>query len=81
MTKEEVKKLPTLQEVVEQILTEEAQIVKHDSPPIAIIEPSPSAIHKPFVEYFNDYDDKNLLPFVFHPVILNGQKNLRLNPI
>lgn len=61
MTKEEVKKLPTLQEVVDQILTEEAQIVKHDSPPIAIIEPSPSAIHKPFVEYFNDYDDKKFI--------------------
>lgn len=61
MTKEEVKKLPTLQEAVEQILTEEAQIVKHDSPPIAIIEPSPSAIHKPFVEYFNDYDDKKFI--------------------
>lgn len=61
MTKEEVKKLPTLQEAVDQILTEEAQIVKHDSPPIAIIEPSPSAIHKPFVEYFNDYDDKKFI--------------------
>lgn len=61
MTKEEVKKLPTLQEVVDQILTEEAQIVKHDSPPIATIEPSPSAIHKPFVEYFNDYDDKKFI--------------------
>lgn len=61
MTKEEVKKLPTLQEVVDQILTEEAQIVKLDSPPIAIIEPSPSAIHKPFAEYFNDYDDKKLI--------------------
>ena len=78
MTKEEVKRLPTLQEVVDQILTEEAQIVKLDSPPITIIEPSPSAIHKPFAEYFNDYDDKK---FVFHPVILNGQKNLHLNPI
>lgn len=61
MTKEEVKKLPTLQEAVDQILTEEAQIVKHDSSPIAIIEPSPSAIHKPFVEYFNDYDDKKFI--------------------
>lgn len=61
MTKEEVKKLPTLQEAVGQILTEEAQIVKLDSPPIAIIEPSPSAIHKPFVEYFNDYDDKKFI--------------------
>lgn len=61
MTKEEVKKLPTLQEVVDQILTEEAQIVKLDSPPIAIIEPSPSAIHKPFAEYFNDYDDKKFI--------------------
>lgn len=61
MTKEEVKKLPTLQEAVDQILTEEAQIVKLDSPPIAIIEPSPSAIHKPFVEYFNDYDDKKFI--------------------
>lgn len=61
MTKEEVKRLPTLQEVVDQILTEEAQIVKLDSPPIAIIEPSPSAIHKPFAEYFNDYDDKKFI--------------------
>ena len=61
MTKEEVKRLPTLQEVVDQILTEEAQIVKLDSSPIAIIEPSPSAIHKPFVEYFNDYDDKKFI--------------------
>lgn len=61
MTKEEVKRLPTLQEVVDQILTEEAQIVKLDSPSIAIIEPSPSAIHKPFAEYFNDYDDKKFI--------------------
>lgn len=61
MTKKEVKRLPTLQEVVDQILTEEAQIVKLDSPPIAIIEPSPSAIHKPFAEYFNDYDDKKFI--------------------
>lgn len=61
MTKEEVKRLPTLQEVVDQILTEEVQIVKLLSPPIAIIEPSPSAIHKPFVEYFNDYDDKKFI--------------------
>lgn len=61
MTKEEVKRLPTLQEVVDQILTEEAQIVKLDSPPITIIEPSPSAIHKPFAEYFNDYDDKKFI--------------------
>lgn len=61
MTKEEVKRLPTLQEVVDQILTEEAQIVKLDSPPIATIEPSPSAIHKPFAEYFNDYDDKKFI--------------------
>lgn len=61
MTKEEVKRHPTLQEVVDQILTEEAQIVKLDSPPIAIIEPSPSAIHKPFAEYFNDYDDKKFI--------------------
>lgn len=61
MTKEEVKRLPTLQEVVDQILTEEAQIVKLDSPPIAIIEPSHSAIHKPFAEYFNDYDDKKFI--------------------
>ena len=61
MTKEEVKRLPTLQEVVDQILTEEAQIVKLDSPPIAIIEPCPSAIHKPFAEYFNDYDDKKFI--------------------
>lgn len=61
MTKEEVKRLPTLQEVVDQILTEEAQIVKLDSLPIAIIEPSPSAIHKPFAEYFNDYDDKKFI--------------------
>ena len=61
MTKEEVKRLPTLQEVVDQILTEEAQIMKLDSPPIAIIEPSPSAIHKPFAEYFNDYDDKKFI--------------------
>lgn len=61
MTKEEVKRLPTLQEVVDQILTEDAQIVKLDSPPIAIIEPSPSAIHKPFAEYFNDYDDKKFI--------------------
>lgn len=61
MTKEEVKRLPTLQEVVDQMLTEEAQIVKLDSPPIAIIEPSPSAIHKPFAEYFNDYDDKKFI--------------------
>lgn len=61
MTKEEVKRLPTLQEVVDQILTEEAQIVKLDSPPIAIIEPSLSAIHKPFAEYFNDYDDKKFI--------------------
>lgn len=61
MTKEEVKRLPTLQEVVDQILMEEAQIVKLDSPPIATIEPSPSAIHKPFAEYFNDYDDKKFI--------------------
>ena len=61
MTTEDIKKLPTLQEVVEQILQEEAQILSQEKPPQIVIESSPSAIHKPYVEYFNDYDEDKFI--------------------
>lgn len=49
MTTEDIKKLPTLQEVVEQILQEETQILSQEEPPLIVIESRPSAIHKPSV--------------------------------
>lgn len=61
MTTEDIRKLPTLQEVVEQILQEEAQILSQEEPPLIVIESSPSAIHKPSVEYFNDYDEDKFI--------------------
>lgn len=61
MTKEDIKKLPTLQEVVKEILQEEALILSKERPPQFVIEASPSAIHKPFIEYFNDYDENKFI--------------------
>lgn len=61
MTKEEIKELPTLQEVVAEILQEETQILSKERSPQFVIEASPSAIHKPFIEYFNDYDENKFI--------------------
>lgn len=61
MTTEEIKKLPNLQEAVELVLQEEAKILEHNAPPQAILEFDHSAIHKPFVEYFNDYDEHKFI--------------------
>lgn len=61
MIYEEIKKLPTLQKVVEQVLQEESQILSQEIPPQIVIEASPSAIHKPSVEYFNDYDENKFI--------------------
>lgn len=57
LTRDEIKRLPNLQEVVEFVLQEERKRLVDVKPPQIVLEAQPSAIHKPFVEYFNDYDD------------------------
>ena len=61
LSKEEVGNLPNLQEVIEQILQKETKILTDSVPPLVVMEASPSAIHKPMVGYFNDYDERKFI--------------------
>lgn len=61
MTKEDISKLPNLPDVVEQVLQEETERLSQLMMPSLVIEKCPSAIHKPFVEYSNDYDENKFI--------------------
>lgn len=61
LTKEEIRQLPTLQEVVEEVLQEEAQILKQERAPEIVFVPNPSTIHIPRVEYYNEYDESKFI--------------------
>ena len=61
LTRDEIKQLPNLQEVVKQILQEEEKRLEEMNQPRLVLESYPSAIHKPFVEYFNDFDEHQFI--------------------
>lgn len=80
MKKEEVEKLPNLFEVVEQVLQEEYQILSQERPPQIVIESSLSAIHKPSVEYFNDYDENKFIAVRLSSRDLNRPEKFAFKP-
>lgn len=57
----EVSELPNLLEAADLILRREALLLKKEVRPRIIVETNPSAIHKPLVEYFNDYDCRKFI--------------------
>jgi hypothetical protein len=62
MTPNEINKLPTLQEVVNQILFEEEKLLAKFSAPHLVIQPhNPSAIHVPLVEYNNTINEDKFI--------------------
>lgn len=56
MKLEEIKKLPNLLGVVNQILEEEHLALEQCSLPPSIFNPNPTSIHIPRIEYYNDFD-------------------------
>lgn len=58
LTRDEIKQLPNLQEVVDFVLQEERKRLDEMKPPQIVVEDQPSAIHKPLAEYFNDFDER-----------------------
>lgn len=56
MTQDEIKKLPTLLEVVEDIIGKEKQALQYHQRPNLIAIPYPSSISLPRKEYYNNYE-------------------------
>ncbi len=61
LTEDQIKALPNLQEVVEMVLQEERERLTEISAPLAIVNPHPTAIHRPRAEYDNDYDEHKFI--------------------